>query len=225
MCNSSELTGYPLRYKAPKYVFNIGQGVDLSSYQSDKSYETPVECKSLRHPIIGYMGAITSSRLDIDLLYNIIEKRPQYTFIFVGESDKIFATHKINNLPNAHFLGLRPMAIMPTYVNIMDVCINPQLVNDVTIGNYPRKIDEYLALGKPVVATKTNTMLFFGKYVYLCNSTDEYLKAIDEAIASNTPQKQAERITYAHTHSWENCINKMHIIIDRYEETKPLQQR
>lgn len=39
-----------------------------------------------------------------------------------------------------------------------DVCMNPQLVNEITIGNYPRKVDEYLALGKPVIATKTLTM-------------------------------------------------------------------
>jgi hypothetical protein len=31
-------------------------------------------------------------------------------------------------------------------------------LNETTKGNYPRKIDEYLAMGKPVVATKTIAM-------------------------------------------------------------------
>jgi hypothetical protein len=36
-----------------------------------------------------------------------------------------------------------------------------QLSNNLTIGNYPRKIDEYLAMGKPIVATSTKTMQMF----------------------------------------------------------------
>ncbi len=47
------------------------------------------------------------------------------------------------------------------YIHHFTICINPQLVNPLTIGNYPRKIDEYLASGKPVVATATQAMEMF----------------------------------------------------------------
>lgn len=63
-----------------------------------------------------------------------------------------------------------------------DVCMNPQLVNEITIGNYPRKVDEYLALGKPVIATKTLTMDLFTGYVWNCLGAEEYIQAINEAL-------------------------------------------
>jgi glycosyltransferase involved in cell wall biosynthesis len=55
------------------------------------------------------------------------------------------------------FLGAQDVNRLPEYIKA-DVCINPQLLNETTKGNYPRKIDEYLAMGKPVVATKTIAM-------------------------------------------------------------------
>ncbi|MEJ7660035.1 MAG: hypothetical protein WKG07_10665 [Hymenobacter sp.] len=42
-----------------------------------------------------------------------------------------------------------------------------RLLNDITIGNYPLKIDEYLAMGRPVVATRTRAMELFADHVYL----------------------------------------------------------
>ena len=50
--------------------------------------------------------------------------------------------------------------------------LNPQLLNEVTIGNYPRKIDEYLAMGKPTVATKTEGMSVFADYTYLAEDKE-----------------------------------------------------
>ena len=58
--------------------------------------------------------------------------------------------------------------------NINDVCINPQKVNPITDGNYPLKIDEYLAMGKPVVATRTHTMEdVFASHTHLASSIEE----------------------------------------------------
>lgn len=71
-----------------------------------------------------------------------------------------------------------------------DVCINPQSVNDITIGNYPRKVDEYLALGKPVVATKTKTMEIFNGYVYNCTGADEYVQSIRAALEKDTTEER-----------------------------------
>ena len=88
--------------------------------------------------------------------------------------------------------------------------MNPQLVNEITIGNYPRKIDEYLALGKPVIATKTLTMEIFTDYVWNCLGADEYIQAISEALIPTSSDIIEKRIEFAHTHTWENSINKLY---------------
>jgi glycosyltransferase involved in cell wall biosynthesis len=222
MCNSSELAAYALPYKDAEFVLDIGQGVDLSLFRPECSYDKPEECRKISGPIIGYAGNISSNRLDVDLLYTLAVNRPQYTFLLVGECDRTFATHKINQLSNVLFTGLKPMEQIPAYISAMNVCLNPQLINEITIGNYPRKIDEYLAMGKPIVATKTQTMRLFEKYVYLCSSPNDYLEAMDSALHLDSATVQQERIKFAHTHSWAHCIEKIHKEITKYESSKSL---
>mgnify|MGYP006113292831 FL=1 len=87
--------------------------------------------------------------------------------------------------------------------------MNPQVVNDLTIGNYPRKIDEYLAMGKPTLATKTPTMEIFKDYVYLGETATDYIELIERALKENSKEKQRERIIFAQGHTWENNVEEI----------------
>ncbi len=99
---------------------------------------------------------------------------------------------------------------MPAYIGSFTVCINPQLVNELTIGNYPRKIDEYLAAGKPVVATKTEGMQEFKDHCYLATNKHEYVKYIQEAIATDSAEAADNRKHFASSHTWENSVAKIY---------------
>ncbi|MEG1075746.1 MAG: glycosyltransferase, partial [Mucinivorans sp.] len=154
--------------------FDIGQGVDLSNYDTHRVYDIPQDMSAIARPVVGYTGALTSQRLDLELLYSVAQSMRDVSFVFVGGEDEAFKIHKIHNLGNVYFLGLKDFSLVPQYIAAFDVCINPQLLNDVTIGNYPRKVDEYLALGKPVVATRTDTMAIFEPYTWNCLGSDEY---------------------------------------------------
>lgn len=125
-------------------------------------------------------------------------------------------------MENVHFLGRKATYEVPAYISAFDVCINPQLVNDVTIRNYPLKADEYLALGKPVVATVTHTMQdVFGDYTHLATDCDGYISAMNEAVAeAGNERLRAERMAFARTHSWENSVKKIYKIIEDYESRK-----
>ena len=92
------------------------------------------------------------------------------------------------------------------------------MVNPITDGNYPLKIDEYLAMGKPTVATSTHTMRdIFAHHTLLASNVEEWLTAIDTAINEiyNETLRQ-ESITFAHTHNWGNSVNKIYNIIENY---------
>jgi len=95
---------------------------------------------------------------------------------------------------------------LPNYVQAFDVCMNPQLLNNITRGNYPLKIDEYLAMGKPVVASRTKAMKLFENHTYLADKAEEYPALIKKALAENNPEKENERIRFANSHTWENVI-------------------
>lgn len=212
--NSIQLAEAVKKYNERAY--DVGQGVDLSGYNSTKTYPVPEDIQHLPRPIIGYVGWITSRRLDADLLYNVASQRPQYAFVMVGKEDDYFQQHPLHTLQNVYFLGEKKSTDVANYMAAFDICMNPQLINEVTIGNYPRKIDEYLALGKPVIATKTRTMELFDHYVWNCVGEEAYLHAIDEAIHSNTPDEVEKRIKFAHTHSWENSVNNIYSHINNH---------
>lgn len=190
--------------------YDIGQGLDLSKYDYHANYPIPSDLSTIQRPLVGYVGWITNRRLDADLIYDIADKCSDVTFVMVGGEDDYFKAHKLHTLKNVIFLGEKPQADIPAYVAHFDICINPQKINEITIGNYPRKIDEYLALGKPVIATRTKTMGIFDKHVWNCINADEYIKAIREALQENNPEKIKERISFAHTHTWQNSVNKLY---------------
>lgn len=189
------------------HCHDIGQGVDLKGYDIKNSYPLPQDMKDIKRPIIGYMGWITSLRLDADLIYNVAKDLPEYSFVLVGGEDEFFKNHSLHTLPNVHFLGEKPQAETVNYMAYFDVCINPQLINDITIGNYPRKIDEYLALGKPVVATRTKAMDIFKDYIWNCIDKEEYMYAIKQVLSeTDDNSKKEQRIAFAHTHTWANSV-------------------
>ncbi|RZK15677.1 MAG: glycosyltransferase, partial [Hymenobacter sp.] len=173
VANSSYLADYCRRYN-PQAV-DVGQGCDAALFLPRPLAERPADLQNLAPPVIGYVGALVSSRLDLDLLRYLAEQRPQWSLVLVGPEDEAFQASALHQLPNVHFLGQKPTSQLPDYVQHFDVCLNPQVVNQLTVGNYPRKVDEYLALGKPVVATRTEAMRVFENHTYLADSKETYL--------------------------------------------------
>jgi len=200
-----------------KHAYMVGQGCDVSQFSNKINSPSPKDIVHLDSPKIGYVGFLTKMRLDLPMLERICFRTPQWQWIFVGPEDEAFQHSSLHSLTNVTFTGSKNPDQLPEYVNAFDVCINPQVVNDMTIGNYPRKIDEYLAMGKPVVATKTTAMEYFNSYVYLAFGDNNYIAAIQKALQQDSPKNQKERIAYAQTHTWEN--NVMHIYQSIYSAT------
>lgn len=213
LANSIQLADAVRIYNPEAY--DVGQGVDLSDFDNRSPGVTPSDMTDIRHPVVGYSGYLTALRLDVDLICSVVTRFPDLSFVFVGPEDEVFASHALKQLPNAYFLGNKKNEQVPDYIGAFDICINPQLLNEATIGNYPRKVDEYLALGKPVVATRTSTMQLFENTVILCDDADSYAEGIKMALQQvDNPQGLADRIRIAHSHTWENSVAKMYSHIE-----------
>jgi len=212
VANSTYLADYCRQYNPASYY--VGQGCDLGIF-SQSSYTTPGDIGAINKPVIGYVGALQALRLDIDLLAHIATARPHWQIVLVGPEDDAFRTSSLHRLPNVHFLGSKVPENLPAYINAFDVCLNPQVINEVTRGNYPRKIDEYLAMGKPIVATETGFMkaVFSGR-TYLCTSAEGYVSAIENALLEDSPQLQQQRKEFAASHSWENNVREIYKAIN-----------
>jgi len=208
VANSTYLANYCAQYNPKSYY--VGQGCDLSMFTNTGNMGAPDDILHISRPILGYVGALQSIRLDIDLLVNVARQRPDWSIVLVGPEDETFTASNLHQLSNVHFLGSKPPGQLPAYIAAFDVCINPQLVNQVTIGNYPRKIDEYLAMGKPVVATPTEAMSIFAQYTYQPANVAEYLALTEEALSEDSTALQQARMAFAATHTWENNVQEIY---------------
>ncbi|MCW3465408.1 glycosyltransferase [Chitinophaga nivalis] len=206
--NSAYLANYARQYNPAS--FDIGQGCDFDYLPAVSPSRTPDSIAHYPPPVIGYVGALTATRLSIPILEQIATQRPAWNIVLVGPEDDAFKNSSLHQLPNVHFIGSKAPAVLPAYIATFDVCINPQALNEMTIGNYPRKIDEYLAMGKPVVATHTETMQLFADYVSLCHDADGYITAIENILSQpENPEVIAGRKTFALSHTWANSVALM----------------
>jgi teichuronic acid biosynthesis glycosyltransferase TuaH len=196
--------------------FYIGQGCNFDLFNQDRSHPKPKELEPLSAPVIGYVGAIDSARLDKEIIGIIAKERPSWNIVLVGPEDDFFSASELHQHPNIYFTGRKPLQELPDFVAHFDVCINPQLINPITKGNYPLKIDEYLAMGKPVVATRTRTMKLFEDYCYLADQPADYVDLIERALSENNPVLSAERMTFARSHTWENCMKELYSVISNH---------
>lgn len=208
VANSTYLADYCKKYNNNSYY--VGQGCDLEIFMDGIHASQPADIEPIRKPIIGYVGALQSLRLDLDLLRHIAVSRPEWSLVLVGPEDNEFKESGLHHLNNVVFTGSKNFEELPAYINSFDVCLNPQLLNEVTIGNYPRKIDEYLAVGKPIVATKTDAMSVFEEHVYLGETKEEYVSLIEKAIVENSFERTEARRAFASSHTWENSVAEIY---------------
>lgn len=212
VANSTYLANYCRQYNSNSYY--VGQGCDLEIFTDKQDIAMPADVIGLQKPIIGYVGALQSIRLNLELLHYIATKKPEWSIVLVGPEDAAFKASNLHQVQNIHFLGSKSANLLPAYINAFDVCLNPQLINQVTIGNYPRKIDEYLAMGKPVVATKTEAMSVFDEHTYLGITKEDYVQLIERALAEDSIQKRQSRIAFAALHTWQNNVKEIYKAIN-----------
>jgi glycosyltransferase involved in cell wall biosynthesis len=213
VANSIYLKEYAEQFN--KKSFDVGQGCEVDMFNEDLIERIPSDLEAINSPIIGYIGFLTSMRLSIQLLVEMAQHNENWNLVLVGPEDNDFQNSPLHQLKNVHFLGRREPSQLPAYVKGFDVCINPQEINQLTIGNYPRKVDEYLAMGKPTVATATKAMEVFKECAYLATDNSEFIRAIETALSEKDEGLKQKRIALARSHTWENSVKEIYKVIDQ----------
>lgn len=213
--NSEFLAEYARKYNPEATM--VGQGCDFTLYNNPETGEVAKELNAMNGPVIGFTGFLTSLRLDISILLQLAVNRPDWNIVLVGPEDESFKKSALHELSNVHFLGNKAPESLPSYIRGFDVAINPQLINAVTMGNYPRKVDEYLALGKPVIATQTPFMSYFAGYTYLAKNASEFEAMVEKALLENNSLLKEARRAFALTHSWEANVEAISRLVEQVE--------
>lgn len=142
---------------APRKVHVVRSGPDLNRV---KPMPPNTKWKNGRTYLVGYVGVMGKQEgLDL-LLYGISYmvhdyKREDVQFVLVGggtelEELKILCSKK-GIIDYVTFTGRVPDKMLMEILSTADVCVNPDVVNEMNDKSTMNKIMEYMALGKPVV--------------------------------------------------------------------------
>jgi uncharacterized SAM-binding protein YcdF (DUF218 family)/glycosyltransferase involved in cell wall biosynthesis len=215
------VTSEKLRERAARFSDHVHLfpfGVSLRKFEQVRAAanQIPDDLAALKRPIIGYVGGI-HRWIDLDLVANVARTMPEATFAFVGPAQMdVSATAGI---PNLHWLGKRAHDDVPRYIKGFDVGIVPYLLTDYTANVYPTKLNEYLAMGIPVVATDLPEIRRFnaehGPSVAVASDSRQFVDAIHAALRPSTAEERTNRTEVARKNSWVSRIAEMSGLIEQ----------
>lgn len=188
---------YQQKGKVAREVALVKNGVNLELFQAQGQRPEDVPSGAA----IGYIGSV-DDRLDYDLLTVLAQRFPQANLVFVGRIMAAAAAQKLATLPNVYLLGSRPVEQLGDYLASFTVGLIPFVKNELTAGIYPLKINEYLALGLPVVSTDFADLSDFAEQIQEAGDIDAFLAATDRALADQAPSTAEGRKRFAASNSW-----------------------
>ncbi len=177
------------------------------------------DLEHISRPIAGFIGAVSSYKLDLRLIEEIARLLPEWNFVFVGPVGEGDGTQDsiLPHLPNIHFIGRRDYALLPRYLAAFDVCLIPYQLNHYTAGVFPLKFWEYMASGKPIVTTPLPALQAYLDYVEVGETSDSFATALKSAMKSNDkPEVKLQRLALAETHSWAGRAEEIIKVLRTY---------
>ncbi len=165
-----------------KKTFYFPSAIDIANFSEKPPVEGGdiSEFANIKHPRIGVVGYFDDNFYDTELLRYLLDARKNWSFIFIGPvTGKARQFRRLQNRPNAFFLGHKRPNEMPHYLRKLDIGIIPYKVNDYMKEVSPTKFYEYLACGKPVVSTELPDIKGCGDILKTANNKTEFVSQIE----------------------------------------------
>lgn len=174
----------------------VKNGVDLDIFQNPKLVKS-------KKWTIGYIGAV-DNRIDASLVTALAKGLPEYQFKFIGPVVSQATARQWDKVVNIECTGPVDQALLPAMINNMDACIIPFAKNKLTEAIYPLKINEYLAMGKPVVSTGFADLTDFKALISIADYPEQFVQSLERELKGNTRLRIQKRIKFAEQNSWES---------------------
>jgi len=131
----------------------LPSGVDTELFSPEPKNNTD-------EPIVLFMGTIYRfSGLDrvVRDWKKVLAVHPRAKLVIVGTGEDQARLESIaaetGIASNLVFTGMQPYSRLPEFIQASDICINPFELNGITSRILPTKLFQYLACGKPVIAS------------------------------------------------------------------------
>jgi glycosyltransferase involved in cell wall biosynthesis len=119
----------------------------------------------------------------------------------------------LQQLPNVRCTGRVPVDEVPSAIGSMDVCLLPYKINPWTNNIDSLKLYEYLACGKPVVATDVPAAREFGELVRIANDAAGFEAAVEAGLAEDPLVCAPARKAAAAANTWEDRVAQIEALL------------
>lgn len=168
--------------------------------------------RSMPRPRILFSGNIAPHKVDLRMIARIAMRRRGWQVVLVGPvwegADAGPDLKRLEALPNVWLAGHVPYAELPAWLHEADVLMIPYVRNDATRAVFPLKFFEYMATGRPVVASPLPSLLPYEPAVRLADTPDEWIAALEESLADDAEFAEQRRVL-ARRNTWEARLREM----------------
>jgi teichuronic acid biosynthesis glycosyltransferase TuaH len=193
----------------------IRNGVDAPHYARvlDGTGPLPALTSQWPIPVLGYTGTVHPDRLNLELVIDVARKLKRGSIVLLGpnylqKTDR----NRLDAAGNIFCVPAVPYSEVPDYMRAFDVCIAPHQVNLFTESLNPIKLWEYLAAGKPIVATDVPGFRDYPQHVRVANDSMAFVRAVEEALLERSDAREARRAE-ARRNSWESRVDDILAVI------------
>jgi len=225
MTVTMHLKNHILSYGVPEdRVTVLPSGVDTSMFSPGHRKDALLRNWGIGadDPVILFMGTIYKfCGLDrvIKDFPRLLSRHPRAKLLIVGcgESEEALKASavQLGVAGSVVFGGLQPYSALPDIIRASDICINPFELNSITRDILPTKLFQYLACGKPVVATSLpGTIPFLSGeqhgmvYCSLDNFVDGVADLLDAPARRNELGRKGVEVTKAN-YEWTRIAETM----------------
>jgi glycosyltransferase involved in cell wall biosynthesis len=190
----------------------VPNGADYAHFAAAVGgYSAETELTGLRRPILGFAGNMLPLKVDFELVDGLAEARPDWSVALIGpaEGEALAALSRLASRPNIRWLGPKTYQELPRYVGSFDVGLIPYRRNRYTEACFPLKLYEYLAAGKPVVASGLPSLQGVDRDVLLADGVEELAAAVETALGRSSRQERERRMTVAERNTWDSRTSRL----------------
>ncbi|MDA9504730.1 hypothetical protein XI09_08300 [Bradyrhizobium sp. CCBAU 11386] len=190
----------------------IPNGCDTERFR-DVDAENWPEDVELPRPIAGVFGHL-SERIDLSLLEATADRH--VSLLLVGSRKPSFSLDSLTSRPNVRYLGPKPFESMNRYLSAIDVGLTPYTQSEFNRSSFPMKTIEYLAAGRPAVATSLPAVKWLNcEYIIAKDTAEDFAQATKSLLMRGRSQEIASGCrAFAEKHSWNVRAEEFGALLD-----------
>jgi teichuronic acid biosynthesis glycosyltransferase TuaH len=177
--------------------------------------DPPADIAHLPRPLIGYVGTL-EDRVDWSSMAALAKSEPDASIVLVGrlglDGDAPWQRdrHRCLALPNVHAIGWRGQATIDAYNRSFDLGLIPYRVDHpFNVASCPTKIMDYMAAGRPVVATDLPECRLYPE-LFDVVPTDSFAEAVHDRLVNGPDDGRAGlRLDFARANSCQSVAERL----------------